>query len=141
MLSVAIRQSTTVARIVGAKRKECWKNAALGTIVLAEGPGTYYVEGWVVLPVAGGLAIEHGWIVTGEPGHIVDPTLAADDWLEDIVYFESKRFYPHEIQPELELPILNFRDWEHRLGYKSAQDYIAEVTPENDETEHFTETD
>lgn len=114
--------SRSAATIVDARPKECFRNSALATLYL--GGDARYIEGVIVIPVAGGLPIEHGWAV--RDGQIVEPTLADDPWLDDLVYFEAKRFTPNEIstQHSQGLPFTTFRDEEMRWAHTLALAYI-----------------
>lgn len=70
--SLPVRRLSELARVgIGAKPKECWRNAFMA-LVLPELKGARYVEGYVVLQQHN-LVLEHGWLDLR--GQIVDPTL------------------------------------------------------------------
>jgi len=126
-MNIDIGKSRRVAKLVMAQRKQCWRNAALASILLKNG---LYVEGWIILPVAGGIVIEHGWALTQgilkKDMTIIDPTLCDDDWLPEIEYFASEVFTTQQlVDHEGTLPILDYRDERHRQGYINARVFIA----------------
>src|SRR5579884_1016956 len=75
---------------VGAKKKECWKNAVMALLTVPELAGGTYVEGFVVAKVP----IEHGWVETAN-GTIVDPTLYRG---EATAYFVGVRYTMEECE-------------------------------------------
>ena len=70
--------SKRLAKLIGAKPKQCWRNAVLALPGLPA--AARYVEGFITFGTADHplrIAIEHGWVEL--EGRIIDPTLTEGD--------------------------------------------------------------
>jgi hypothetical protein len=66
-------RSALAADLIGAQRKECWRNAVMALLVdpaLSEG---VYVESYAAWPTGLRLPVHHGWVELPD-GTVVDPT-------------------------------------------------------------------
>lgn len=87
-LPLDLERSRSLANLVQAAPKQCWRNAVLALMYL---PATaVYVEGWAV--TAQNIAVEHGWLENA--GCILDPTygLAGDTEAAATRYFAGVRY-------------------------------------------------
>jgi hypothetical protein len=87
-------ESERVARIVRARPRRCWQNAACSVSVL--GARAWYVEGWIVVNPSNPIVIEHGWCEIN--GRIVDPSYARRicDYTPPLAYWSGKHYSPRE---------------------------------------------
>ena len=77
-------ESARARRLMRAKPKQCYVNAARVVLNVPEYAQADYVEGMAV--IGGAMVIEHGWVE--KDGVIIDPTLPHDD----LDYFPGLRF-------------------------------------------------
>ena len=124
MLQVDERASEVLAEQVGARTRQCFRNAAIGAMTV---PDAWYVEGWAVIPIAGGIVVEHAWVVVGDPddddSRILDPTYALLPDLGAVIYVRTKAYNRCWIEQNAfgrTLPFVSFRDERHREAYEEA---------------------
>lgn len=111
---VNVAESRRLAGVVGAKKKDCWRNAALAAITTS---GTY-VEGHATMPQ--GVAFEHGWVELD--GKILDPTLALfGEWPEGYNYFPGRKYSAEEVEKKPgPFPLSGYRDEAYQRSMREA---------------------
>ena len=90
------KRSFELAKVVGAKKQQCWKNSFL-TLPYVE-QGAVYVEGLamtVVLPIP----LDHGWVEL-QDGSVIDVTWCH---LDEVVYHPIRKYTIDEVLHELEV--------------------------------------
>lgn len=97
--------------------KECFRNAAMVTVIAGADLGLTYVEGWAICY---GIAMHHAWVE--QAGNVIDvtPTWIQDDYERDALYFPAIRLNAEEV-----LEAINEKDLPRWLGYGRMPDELA----------------
>lgn len=102
-LTIDLKESKRVSKMVEARNKQCYRNSSLGAISI----NGEYVEGFVALEL--GVVIEHAWIE--KEGAIIEPTPAMQKATKN-VYFAGPRLSSDEIlaRQQETMPYFNSRN-------------------------------